>query len=213
MHGMGTVQKDIGDAEADDLGDARAGVIQHGKQRGITLPTPGCSVGCIEQRLHLIARQKPQNGPIEAFARDGEHALCDRQRSRIAYRGVTHERADRGKTQITGARTATSLGLEMIQKRQDHGRIEILQGERGSCSPRVLLCVAQQQLEGVPVAGDRVRAHAALGNQAALEKLLQQRGKIDVGSAHGARSCDCSARRSKRCEAIARSSGTPVRYQ
>lgn len=61
--------------------------------------------------------------------------------------------------------------------------------------------------------GDRVRAHATLGNQAALEEVLQQRGEIDVGSAHDVYSCDCSARRSKRWEASAKSSGTPVRYQ
>jgi hypothetical protein len=60
------------------LGNARACVVQHGEQRSIALSAPGSPVGCIEQRLHFIARQKLQNGPIEAFAGDGEHALCDR---------------------------------------------------------------------------------------------------------------------------------------
>jgi hypothetical protein len=88
-------------------------------------------------------------------------------------------------------RTAASLDLEVIQKRQDHGRIEILQCERRSRSPRPLLRVTQQQLERVPITGDRVRAHATLGDQAALEEVLQQRRETDVGSAHGTRSCVC----------------------
>jgi hypothetical protein len=88
VHGVGTVQKDVGDAQADDFGATRAGVVQDGKQRSVPLSAPGRPVGRIEQCLHLIASQKPQNGPIEALARDGEHALRDGQGGRIAPIGA-----------------------------------------------------------------------------------------------------------------------------
>ena len=85
MYGMCAIDEDVGDTQADHLGNARTGVIHYSKQGGITLSAPGGPVGCIEQSLNLLVGEKPQYRPIEALATDREHALCDRQARRIAH--------------------------------------------------------------------------------------------------------------------------------
>jgi hypothetical protein len=74
--------------------------------------------------------------------------------------------------QIASARAATPLSLEVIQKGQNHWRVQILQGKRGRCSSRALLSVTQQQFERVSVTGNRVCARTALRNQAAPKEVL-----------------------------------------
>lgn len=93
---VGAVEEDVGDAQADHLGDARPGVVQHGKQRGIALSAPSSPIRRIEQSLNFLAREEPKDGPIEPFAGDGEDTLCNGQGCRIAHRDVAHEGTDCG---------------------------------------------------------------------------------------------------------------------
>jgi hypothetical protein len=60
----------------------------------------------------------------------------------------------------------------VVEEGEHERRVEVLQRERRGCPSGALLGEAQQQLEGVAVACDRVCAGAALGEQAPLEELL-----------------------------------------
>ena len=56
MKSGSAIEEHIGDAQIDDLGYTRAGVVEHGEQYGIAPTTPGGAVRCIEQGLDLFAR-------------------------------------------------------------------------------------------------------------------------------------------------------------
>ena len=49
------VQEQDGDAQADELGDAGAAVVEHGEQDGVALTAPGSAVGRLEQRVDFLA--------------------------------------------------------------------------------------------------------------------------------------------------------------
>ena len=102
--------------------------------------------------------------------------------------------------------------LEMVKEGEHQRRVEILERQRRRCAAGALLGEAEQQLEGVAVAGDGVRADATLCDQP-LEELLQERWEAGRCEGHHSPSCTSSAKCSKRSAAIAISSGTPVRYQ
>lgn len=114
---------------------------------------------------------------------------------------------------VPSARGVAALGLEVVEEREDHRRVEILERQRRGRPSGSLLDVAEQQLEGVAVARDRVRAGATFCDETALKEVLQKRWESDLGRHHDGRSCSCRANRSKRSELMAISSGTAERYQ
>src|SRR2546425_7887768 len=128
-------------------------------------------------------------------------------------RDMTHERADGRKPEVAGPRGVAAFCLEMVEEGEDERRVDVLDPQGRGRSPGALSGVAEQQLEGVPVAGDRVRAGAALGDQAPLEEVLEQRREAVGLCRHDPPPSSVQAKRSKRSAAMAMSSGTPVRYQ
>nr|WP_181813699.1 hypothetical protein [Gaiella occulta] len=85
---------------------------------------------------------------------------------------MAHEGADRGQAEVARARRIAARLLEVVEEVEHQRRVEVVEGQRRRCPSGALLGVAEQQLEGVAVARDRVRAGAALGEQAPLEELL-----------------------------------------
>src|SRR5438093_361497 len=69
--------------------------------------------------------------------------------------------------------------IEAIEKRTDQGDVKIVQCQRRRCFAKVLLGKAQQQTEGVAVAGDRVGAGPFLAHQPVGEEGFQQGRKGD----------------------------------
>ena len=61
--------------EASHFGQAQTGLYRHQEKRVIAPAEPGARIGCGEQRLDLGARERMNQGPPEALARNGEHAL------------------------------------------------------------------------------------------------------------------------------------------
>ena len=208
------VEEQVGDAQAGEFGDAGAGVVEHGEQDGVALAAPAGLVGCGEQRLDLGAGEEVERGRSKRFAEIASTRSATGKRGRVAERGVAHERADRGQAEVARARAccrARSRGGRGRRAPSGASRSASVSAE-GVC-PVLLLGVAEQQLEGVAVARDRVCAGAALGEQTPLEELLQQRREAGRGEGHDPPLSWPRAKRSKRCAAIAISSGTPVRYQ
>jgi len=86
---------------------------------------PGAAIGRVKDRGHLLAGEEAKNGSVEAFAGDGKDALGDRERDGVAYAGVPHERADRGKAGVAGAGPIAPFGLEVVEEVQHQGCVQV----------------------------------------------------------------------------------------
>ena len=101
----------------------------------------------------------------------------------------------------------------MVEEIEDHGRVEIREGQCRRCPSGALGGVPEKQREGVAVAGDRVSTGAALCDEAPMKEVLQECGKRTLDGRHDGHSDARWAKRSKRCEVLASNSGTAVQYQ
>ena len=139
--------------------------------------------------------------------------MRDGQQGWLAQRGVAYEGPDGGETEVARARRIAAFGLKMVEEAEDHGRVEIREGQRRGGASGALCGVPEEQREGVAVAGDRVRTGAPLCDEAPVEELLQECRKRTLDGGHDGRSDARWAKRSKRCPVLASNSGTAVQYQ
>ena len=101
----------------------------------------------------------------------------------------------------------------MVEEVEDHGRIEIGDGQCRRGPPDALCGIPEKQREGIAVAGDRVGAGAPLGDEAPMKEVLQECGKRALDGGHDEPPDTRRAKRSKRCAVLASNSGTAVQYQ
>ena len=207
------VEKHVGDVQTGDLGDAGPGVVEHGEEDGVALSAPGGPVGGVDDRRDLLAGEVAEDGPVDTFDGNRKDALCDGQQGWLAQRGVAQEGPDGGETEVARARRIAALCLEMVEETEDHRRVEIREGQCRGCSSGTLCRVSEKQHERVAVAGDRVRAGAALCDEAPMKEVLQECGKRTLDGRHDGRSDIRWAKRSKRRAVLASNSGTAVQYQ
>jgi len=121
--------------------------------------------------------------------------------------GVLEERVDRREPGISRSRRIATVLLDVVQKRADRRRVEVVQCERRRRLLQVLLCEGQQQAEGVAIALYRMRTCPTLAQEMVHEECLKQR-RESRGGLHG----DVLSRsRSDMARLI--NSGTAVRYQ
>ena len=112
---------------------------------------------------------------------------------------------DPGAAGVAGGDGASSILLEVVEKTADEHRVEIREVELGGLLAGLRLDVGKEQLEGVTVGVDGVRAGVALSAELADEERLQRRGERDHRAASLAVSTSALA--------SANSSGTPVKYR
>ena len=123
---------------------------------------------------------------------------------RIVEKGVDRREAD-----IAAASTGATLLLEIIEKRADHRRVEIVQRHRRRRFAKPLLGKAQEQAEGVAVARDGVRTGPLLAQEPVGEERFQQGRKGDGGRHDGNLLWACS----RRWVAKPSNSGVALTYQ
>ncbi len=84
----GRLQREVREAHADQLGDAQAArgtQMQHG---AVPQPVPPVRHGCVQDRLHLLDRQVPDQAGICFLERDGQGAPDMLEGGRLAiFRG------------------------------------------------------------------------------------------------------------------------------
>ena len=139
--------------------------------------------------------------------------MRDGQEGRLAQRSVVHEGSDGGEPEIARACGIAALALEVVEEAEDHGCIEIREGQCRGRASGALCGVSEQQREGVAVAGDGVGAGATLCDEAPVKEVLQECRERALDAGHDGRSKAGWANRSKRCEVLPSSSGTAVQYQ
>src|SRR5690349_4726504 len=205
---MGTVTEMDGvPVEADQLGETQARLGREQQQRVIAASEPCRSIRSGKYRLDLGSGQEMHLALVVSLARYREHALNMSAVGRLLKRGEPEEGADRGQAQVTGPDAGAALLLEILQKRTDERRIQIVesQGRRRLAEP--LLSKREQEPERVPVGCDRVRADIALTHEPLGKVALDECGDV-AARLHGL----ASHRRSRRRAASCLNSGQAQRY-
>ena len=111
---------------------------------------------------------------FEPLGRDGQHPLDRRGVLGMVQRGVAEQRVDRGQAGVAGAHSVAALGFQVSQERPDQRGVQVGEVQLAGLGVRVRSAgEAQQQPEGVAVAGDGVRAGLALADEPVGEKRLQ----------------------------------------
>ena len=189
MDAGGTVENDVDHAHANDLGDPRAGVVEHGQQQMVALRRPAFS-GLPQHRNHLLPREISQHGPFEALHRHPQCPLDHMQRGYVTSAGELQERTQRGQSQVAAANPVMPLLLQIIEERQDQFRLDVDQLQAGRHLAQLMAGELQEQHYGVAVTGYRARTDRPLRDQILGEELLHQRGerrRIECGGiTHGA---------------------------
>ena len=168
------IERNIEPAQAKGFGDAGTRIVQQCQEDTIAPAAPGRSGGSFEDGGNLLARQVAQGRPLQAFHRDGQDPLDNRQRGRVLGRGVFQERPQRRKPRVAGADTVPPLLFQVVQEARDGGRVQISQSESGELLLPARLEVGQQEAEGIAVGRDGLRTGVLLLDQALEEESLNQ---------------------------------------
>ena len=143
-----------------------------------------------------------------ALGLDRQDALRHRPNGRLLEGCVAEEGVDPSQPGIPAARGVAAFLLQVIEKAQYEGRIQILCGQLGGTFVQAPLSIRNQQAKGITIVRDGMRAGVAFLHQAFRKVGLEQFGKGQLGL-HFPPFSALSQRR----VANSRSSGTAERYQ
>jgi hypothetical protein len=143
---------DVGAGQPDYLGDAQAG-LNGAEQQGVVPPAgPGRPVRTVQQRLGLVWVQERDGPSLAALGRDREHACDQSGVLGMPERAVLEERVDRPEPHVAGTGAVPTLGLQVIEERADHRRVELRELElRRSGAGSLLSKAWHEQQSGVSV--------------------------------------------------------------
>lgn len=87
---------------------------------------------------------------------------------------VAEEGLQGGQAIVSCPGAVASFTFEMLKELSQEGHIKVLQAEFRRHASEVLRGKTEQQAEGIPVGGNRVRARAKLSEQPVCEETLEQ---------------------------------------
>src|SRR5215468_1303133 len=198
--------------EAGDFGDARSTVVKRRQQGVITASLSSQQIRRFEQRFHLFASEGLDDSLLGTLDRDGQNTSCEIDLFRLAQRYPTEECSDGCESEVARSHTVAPLLFQVVKKRQDNLCIHVRNAEGRGFTAGLLFDVLKQQTEGVPIAGDCLRAHPFVKLEMLSKEGLNQRSdERAVGCRH------CSPPISAYCwnlsPATLNNSGVAVRYQ
>ena len=117
---------DIADAQADQFGDAHAGLDHEQQQRVVATAEPGGRVGRGQQRLDLVEVEVGDGVALMAFGRDRHHPGDRVGVLGMSERGEPVERVDRPEPGVAGPGAVAAFLFEMGEERADQRRVEIV---------------------------------------------------------------------------------------
>ena len=170
----------------------------------------GRAVAAGQDGVHFRPRQVVDLSSWWALAGNREDAGGQVEGLGRSQRREADEGADGGQTRIAGLNAVASILFEVIEERQDDGRIEVVERERVGLPLAVLIEKGEQQTEGVAIGVDGLGADGPLLHEMVGEERTEQRAEPDGGD-HGATFPSTNA--SNRAAAGSSTGGVAVRYQ
>ena len=170
----------------------------------------GRAVTAGQDGVNFQPRQVVDLSSWRALAGNREDARRQVEELRRAQRCEADERPYGGQTRIAGLNAVGAILFEVVEERQDHGSIEVVERERVGLPLAVLIEKGEQQSEGVAIGVDGLGADAPLLHEMVGEERTEQRAERDGGD-HGATFPSTNA--SNRAAAGSSTGGVAVRYQ
>jgi hypothetical protein len=168
-------------AQADQLGEAQAGLGGEQQQCVIAPAEPRRPIGRSEGGFDLGTRQEIYLTLVVSLARYREHALDEGAVSRLFEGHKPEEGAHGGQAQVACRDAGAALHLEIGQERADERRVQFIEGQGGRRLAKLRHRELQQQPERIPVGRDRMDAHVLLTDKPLGKKAFDEWGDIATG--------------------------------
>lgn len=199
-------ESDICADQGGQLGETKTSLECHQQQRAIAATFPSGPIGCGDQGVDLCSGEERYELLVEPLGGDGKNSLDQLGVLGVSQCRVGEQRSDRGQSQVARSRAVVTVGFEVIEKRADRLGVEVVPTQVAGLRAGCLLHEHEQQLERIPIGGDRARADPALFGQAVGEEALQ-------GGGDWTHRPITSRDSSSRAAANASSSGCAEKYQ
>lgn len=206
----GGTEAHVGAPQHHELGDARPGVVQGEQQDVVAAAAVGRAVAAGQDGVHFRPRQVVDLASWRVLAGNRQDAGRQVDGLGRAQRGEPNERANGGQPCVPGLNAVGAVLFEVVEEREDHGRVEVVEGERLGLPVTVLIEEREQQAEGVAVGVDGLGGGGLLLHEMVGEERPEQRAEGGAVS-HGASFPLTNA--SKRAAAGSSTGGVAVRYQ
>lgn len=180
---MDRLEAEILNFEVDYLLSPCPGVVEKQEQRRVSLGVACLRVDAVEHRPYLRLFEVFNGARRRAFERDIANRLALRQGVGLLSGHVAKECTQGREPAISSVGTVATRRFEVVEKRQNRVRVEVLQAqliERFSGAPRDEL---QKQLQAVAIAEDRIVAQPSLCGQIVAEEAVDPVGDA-LGGVH-----------------------------
>jgi len=171
------IQHHVFTTQANQLRQPQSRFHRHPQQDGVASASPRLLIGCLEQRFHLHVRQIVDRPARVPLAGDSQNALRLRHVFGFLQGHVAEEGMNRCQPSVAAACAIAPCVLQVIEKGDQEGHIDLSQSELRGLFLQTLLGKLQEQAERVAVTGDRMRTDTSLPNQSIREEPLEQPGK------------------------------------
>lgn len=158
-----------------DLRDACAAVVQRQQQGVVTPPFLGFAIRRGQECVNFFASQVSDELLLRTSHGNSQYACDQRYAVRVAQCHKAEERANGRQSKITRARRVATLLLQVVQKRQNCGCIDVANLQRRGFDASAILDELKQQAKRIPVAGQRARTDPLMLAEVISEKCLPVR--------------------------------------
>lgn len=115
----------IVDPKRDQFGDAQRSGVAQVQHRAVTNATPDGRIGRVQDGLHFIGRQMPDETRFGLLGGDRQDLPNPVEGGGDAVFQEVHERLDGGQTSIAGARSVAARRFQVVQEVDDQRRASI----------------------------------------------------------------------------------------
>ena len=122
-----------------------------------------------------------EHGTWRLLHGDGEHALTEQREGGFGVENVPEEAVDGGKSGVARANGVAPSGLEVVEEREDPIGREVFDVQCGGGAMHRCGQEAQQELEGIAIRGDGMRADVSLGREMPREERRDEGRQVVDG--------------------------------
>ena len=158
----------------EDLLHTGAGGVEEAEQRVITATRGGVAIDRVQYGLDLADVEVAHDRSRVALERNRHDFLVLAGSNRVFRDHVLKEGSKRCQTEVPGGGAVLALLFNLLQEGQDAFGLQILQPQPGRGFSGTGSQEGKEQLQGVPIGQDRVRAEAPLSGQIVLEEGLNK---------------------------------------
>jgi hypothetical protein len=163
--------------QGDDFAGSSSSVVEQQQQGLVADAGARSEIDRIEQRLHLVFLEVVDLAVLGALAGNGANLVAGEHPGGLLSGDEAKQRPHGRESGIAGLGGASPSGFEMIEERQNERFIDVRDAQLVDAFVARVGRIAQQQLDGVSVGGDRVGREAFLQREIVAEEAVEERSE------------------------------------